>query len=128
MKRPFTVTLLAVLAGLAGIAGIIDVLRLLGILPAATLGALNFYGTSFIGAIVAAIVAAIWFWAASKLWNLDPQGWLFVVVIAIVYLIFDFVAILAGSPWSSVSISVIISGLALILSLLPSTRAAFGQS
>jgi hypothetical protein len=127
MSRPFTVTLLAILAGLAGIWAIVDVLRFLGIMPIATLGEIRFYGASFIGAVFAFIVALIWFWAASKLWNLDPQGWSFVVVIAIVYLIFDFVAILAGSSWQSVSVSVILSGIALILGLLPSTRAAFGQ-
>lgn len=128
MNRPFSVTLLAILAGLAGIWAIVDALRLLGLLPIASLGPLNFYGASFIGAILAVAVALIWFWAASKLWSLDAQGWQFIVVIAIVYLIFDFVAILAGSSWSSVSVSVILSGLALILGLLPSTRASFGQS
>ena len=66
MNRPFSVTLLALLAGLAGIMGVLDVLRLLGILPVMVntpLGEFSFYGTSWIGAIFAAIVAAIWFWA-----------------------------------------------------------------
>jgi hypothetical protein len=127
MNRPFSVTLLAILAGLAGISGVLDVLRLLHILPMAQLGELNFYGFSLFGAIFAAIVAAIWFWAMIRIWNLDPQGWMFVVVIAIVYLIFDVVALIAGTPWQSVSLSVILSALALLLGLLPSTKAAFGQ-
>ena len=97
-------------------------------MPVATLGEMKFYGASFIGAIFAGIVAAIWFWAAAKIWKLDPQGWLFVVVIAIVYLIFDVVALIAGTPWQSVSVSVILSAIALILGLLPSTKAAFGQT
>ncbi len=128
MKRPFAVTLLAVLAVLAGIWAIVDVLRLLGLAPVATLGTMNFYGSSFIGAIFAAIVAAIWFWAAAKIWALDLQGWTFVVTIAVVYLVFDVIAMLAGSSWQSVSVSVILSALALILGLLPSTKAAFGQA
>jgi hypothetical protein len=127
MNRPFAVTLLAILAGLAGIWAIIDAIRLMGWLPIATLGEIKFYNSSFIGAIFAVIVALIWFWAASKLWSLDPQGWSFVVVIAIVYLIFDVIAMVAGSPWTSVSVSVILSAVALILGLLPGTRAAFGQ-
>jgi hypothetical protein len=127
MNKPFSVTLLAILAGLAGISGVLDVLRLLHILPMAQLGELNFYGFSLFGAIFAAIVAAIWFWAMIRIWNLDPQGWMFVVVIAIVYLIFDVVALIAGTPWQSVSLSVILSALALLLGLLPSTKAAFGQ-
>ena len=128
MKRPFAVTLLAILAGLAGIWAVVDVLRLLGLMPIAALGEMKFYGTNFIGAIFAAITAAIWFWAMSKLWNLDPQGWLFVVVIAIINLIFAFVTMLSGTPWQAVSVTVILSALALILGLLPSTKAAFGQN
>lgn len=131
MNRPFTVTLLALLAGLAGIMGVLDVLRLLGIMPVVVntpLGELSFTYTSWFGAIFAAIVAAIWFWAMIRIWNLDPQGWLFVVVIAVVYLIFDVIALIAGTPWQSVSISVVLSAIALILAILPSTKAAFGQT
>ena len=131
MNRPFSVTLLAILAGLAGIMGVIDVLRLLGIMPIVVntpLGEMSFYSRSWFGAIFAGIVALIWFWAMVRLWNLDPQGWLFVVVIAVVYLIFDVVALIAGTPWQSVSISVILSAVALLLGILPSTRAAFGQT
>ncbi len=130
MNRPFTVTLLAILAGLAGIMGVLDVLRLMGILPVMVntpLGEIAVPYTSWIGAIFAGIVAAIWFWAMMRIWKLDPQGWLFVVVIAVVYLIFDAVALIAGTPWQSVSLSVILSGIALLLGILPSTRAAFGQ-
>jgi hypothetical protein len=128
MNRPLAVTLLAILAAIAGILAVVDVLRYLGLLPIAALGPVDFFGVSILGAIMAGIVAAIWFWAAVRLWNLDPQGWLFVVVIAIVYLIFDFVAILGGSSFQSMAPSIIISGLALILGILPSTREAFGQS
>jgi hypothetical protein len=128
MNRPLAATLLAILAAIAGILAVLDVLRYLGILPIAALGPIGFFGVSILAAIMAGIVAAIWFRAAVKLWNLDPQGWLFVVVIAIVYLIFDFVAILGGSSFQSMLPSIVISGLALILGILPSTREAFGQS
>lgn len=128
MKRPFAVTLLAIIAALAGIWGIIDALRLFGILPIASLGDIQFFSVNWLGAILAIIIALIWFWAASKLWNLDPQGWLFVVVIAVVYLVFDVLALIGGSSWQAVSVSVIVSVVALILGLLPSTRAAFVQS
>jgi hypothetical protein len=127
MNRPIAVVILAVLAVIAGILAVLDVLRFLGLLPIAALGPVNFFGVSILGAIMAGIVAAIWFWAAAKLWNLDPQGWLFVVVIAAVYLIFDLVAILGGSSFQSVLPSIVVSGLALILGILPGTKDAFGQ-
>jgi hypothetical protein len=127
MKRPFTVVLLTILAVIAGILAVIDVLRYLSLLPVVTLGPVNFFGFSFIGAIMAGIVAAIWFWAAQKLWTLDPQGWIFVVVIAIVYLIFDFVAILGQSSFQAMLPSILVSAIALILGLLPGTKEAFGQ-
>jgi hypothetical protein len=64
---------------------------------------------------------------ARQLWNLDPQGWLFVVVIAIVNLIFLLIAILGETSFQAVSWNIIVNALALVLALLPNTRAAFGQ-
>jgi hypothetical protein len=61
------------------------------------------------------------------LWNLDPRGWMFVVVIAIFNLILGAVAVIGGTPVQSLGLGLAISGLALILALLPGTKAAFGQ-
>ena len=130
MNRPFAVTLLAIIAAIAGVIGVLDVLRYLGLLPFTIpfMGnEVDFFGFSIFGAIMAGIVAAIWFWAASKLWNLDPQGWSFVVVIAIVYLIFDVMAVIGGTNINEMLLPIGISVLALILGFLPGTRAAFGQ-
>jgi hypothetical protein len=123
MKRPFAVTLLAILAAIAGILAIVDVLQYLGWL----FSPLNFFGGSIFGAILAGIVALIWFWAAQKLWTLDPQGWLFTVSIAAIYLIFDVIAIITGTPYQFLLAGMIASALALILCILPGTKQAFGQ-
>ena len=77
---------------------------------------------------MAGIVALIWFWAAKKVWNLDPQGWLFIVSIAAIYLIFDVVALIGGTPIQSMALSFVVTVLALILAILPGTKQAFGQS
>ena len=127
MNRPLAGTILAILAVLAGIVAILDVLRYLGLLPIASLGPMKFFGVSVIGAILAGIAALIWFWAARGLWNLDPQTWLFVVVIAIMYLIFDFVAWIGGTSLQAMLPSIVVNGLALILALLPSTQSAYGR-
>lgn len=128
MKRPIAVTVLAILAVIAGLLAVLDVLRYLGILPLASLGEIDFFGTSILGGIFAAIVAAIWFWAARGAWNLDPQAWLFLVSVAAIYLIFDILAIIGGSDFQAMLPSLVVSGLALILALLPGTKEAFGQA
>ena len=48
------------------------------------------------------------------------------VTIAAIYLIFDIVALIAGTPIELLMGSIIINGLALILGLLPSAKREFG--
>ena len=72
MNRSIGASILAVIAVFAGILAVIDVLRYMGLLPF-SLGPLQFFGFSVIGAILAALVTAIWFWAAKKLWDQDEQ-------------------------------------------------------
>jgi hypothetical protein len=127
-SRSVGAAILSIMAGVAGVLAVIDVLRYLSLLPAATFGPVDLFGFSFFGAILAAIVAAIWFWAAKLLWNQDEQGWLFVVVIAIVYLIFDLIALIGATPLWAVAPSILISGLALIIAFLPGTKAGFGRA
>jgi hypothetical protein len=126
-RRTVAITILAILAAIAGIIAIVDVFRYLGLLPMGDLFGVSFFGVSWFGAILSAIVAIIWFTVARQLWNLDPQGWLFVVVIAIVNLIFLLIAILGETSFQAVSWNIIVNALALVLALLPNTRAAFGQ-
>jgi hypothetical protein len=80
---------------------------------------------SIVGAIMAGIVAPIWFWVALRLWNLDLRGWIFVGVISVVHLIFDLIAWLGSTPMQAMWPSVLVSLVALILGLLPNTRQAF---
>lgn len=47
-------------------------------------------------------------------------------MISVVYLIFDLIAWLGGTPMQAMWPSVLVSLVALILSLLPNTRQAFG--
>ena len=127
-KRPLAVTFLAVIAVIAGLVAIFDVLRYLGLFPVAQFGQLQFFGTSIFGAILAGIVAVIWFGVARQLWALDPRGWLFVVVIAVFNLIMLGLAILGNTTFQAVLLPMIVNVVALILGLLPSTKEAFGQA
>lgn len=114
--------ILAVVAIVAGIAAVFDTIRYLEFL----FSPLSFLGTPILGAILSGLVALIWFWTASRIWNGDPQGWLFMVSIAAIYLIMDVIALIAGTPFELLLPSIFVSGLALILGLLPSTKREFG--
>jgi hypothetical protein len=122
MQRTAAIVILAVLAFVAGIVAVVDVLRYMQWL----FSPLSFLGAPFLGAIMTGIVAIIWFWAAARIWNLDPQGWVFMVAIAAIYLILDVISLIAGTPIELLMPSIVISVLALILGLLPSTKREFG--
>jgi len=126
--RDAAVTILAVLAVVAGVLEVVDVLRYLGLLPTGEIFGLEFYGVNWLGAILSAVVAVIWFSVARQLWNLDPQGWMFIVIIAILNLVFLLAAVLGKSTLQAVSLSVLVNVAVLVLALLPSTKAAFGRS
>jgi hypothetical protein len=122
MKRTAAIYILAIIAVIAGLVAVVDALRYMQWL----FSPLSFIGGSLFGAILSGLVAIIWFWAAARVWNLDPRGWMFMVSIAAIYLIFDVIALIAGTPIDLLMGSIIINGLALILGLLPSTKAEFG--
>lgn len=129
-ERNWAVWVLAALAAIAGILNLLDAARYMGWLPIASLGNLNFFipSANWLGAMLSAIVGVIWFVVAKWLYDLNPQGWSFVVVIAIFNLILLLLAWLGSSSWTAISLNVIVNAIALILALLPNTRAAFGQT
>jgi hypothetical protein len=59
------------------------------------------------------------------LWRVDYQGWLYVVLLAVLHLTVNFVIIVTGGEWADVQTSMIISGLVIIYAMLPGTRKAF---
>jgi len=128
--RTLAVIILAILAVLAGIFALLDAARYMGWLPIATLGEMKFVlpSAQWFAAIMSAIVGVIYFVVAWWIWNLNPSGWLFVVVISIINLIFLFLAILGQTTITAVALEVIINAAALILALIPSTKAAFRMS
>lgn len=125
-ERNIWVDILTLLAIFAGVVNVFDVFRYLGLLPLAEVWGLSFYDQSWIGALLAGLVALIWFSVASQLWHLDPRGWFFVVIIAIVNLIFIALAFFGASTWQSLMPQIILNVAALIMAILPGTRRAFG--
>jgi predicted flap endonuclease-1-like 5' DNA nuclease len=74
---------------------------------------------------MAGIVGIIFFVVAMWLWNLNPSGWLFVVVITIFNLIFLGLALIGQTSFNDIMLQLGINALALILALIPSTKQAF---
>ncbi|HEY1296727.1 MAG TPA: hypothetical protein VGJ60_26920 [Chloroflexota bacterium] len=124
-SRPFGVTLLAILAAIAGLVAAYHTFQYLGILPF-FMGPLGFYGTDLLGAILWGITTIIYAWVVSMLWTMNPQGWMFVVIISIINLILAVLDIFGGSSWSAEVPALLINGVILLYCLLPSTKRAFG--
>ena len=127
-SRPFGVTILAILAGIAAFIAIIHTLQMLHLFPiSGPAGVFSFFTFDLLGALLWGLMAAIYIWLVRMLWNLDPQGWLFLVVIAIFNLILAFVSVLGRSSFQAMLPSILINGIILIYCLLPGTKEAFGQ-
>jgi hypothetical protein len=129
-QRNWAVYVLAGLAVLAALAALFDAARYMGWLPIATFGEIKFFmpNVQWFAAIMAVILAVIWFMVAGWIWNLNPSGWLFMVVIAVVNLIFLFLAVLGQTTFTSVLAQIVINALVLILAFLPGTQRAFGRA
>ena len=124
-SRPFGVTVLAILAGLAGVVAAYHTLQYLHILPF-WLGPVAFFGFDLWAALLWGITTAVYAWVVAMLWNLNPAGWLYVVIIATWNLVLVVLNILGASTINAMLPALLINGLVLLYCLLPGTRRAFG--
>jgi len=128
-KRPFGVTVLAILTAVAAIIAIFHTLQMLHLFPIrGPFGFFAFFTFDLLGAILWGILALIWIWVTRRLWNLDPQGWMFVAVLSTLNLILALLSILGRSTLQAMLPSIIVNGLILLYTLMPSTKEAFGIS
>lgn len=131
-ERNWAVWILIIIAVVAGLLALLDAARYMGWLPfrIPVLGnELKFVlpSANWLGAIMSAIVGVIWFAVAKWLYDLNPSGWLFVVVMAILNLILLLMAVLGQTSFAAVSLAILLNVVALILAFLPGTQAAFGR-
>ncbi len=123
--RPLGVTILAFLAILGAINALIYTLQMLHLLPV-FIGPVAFFTFSLIGAFFWGLLVFIWLWVFRMLWEVNPQGWMFVTLISIFNLIFGIINVIGASSWQAMAPHIIISGLILIYCMLPGTKEAFG--
>jgi hypothetical protein len=125
-SRPFGVTVLAILAGLGAVVALIFAARMFGAFL--FYPEIRFFGNPFLGAIMWGILGFIYIWLVRMLWNVDPQGWMFLLILSSLNLILAVVSIIGSATLQSVAPALIINGLVLIYCLLPGTKAAFGTA
>jgi hypothetical protein len=126
-RRPFGVTLLAIGAGILTVLSVIHTLQALAILPY-FIGPIAVRGFNLWNALMWGLMVWVWIWVTRMLWRVDPQAWLFLVVITVFNLILNFTVMLGAATWSDVSLSFIINGLILIYCMLPGVKEAFGTN
>ena len=128
-SRPFGVTVLAILTALGAIMAIFHTLQWLGIFTTDFLW-FSVRVSNIWYALMWGILAAIYIWLVRMLWNVDYQGWLFVVVLSTLNLILAFASLIFDSSveFADIALTVVINGLILLYGMLPGTREAFGPN
>jgi hypothetical protein len=123
--RPLGVTILAFLAILGAINALIYTLQMLHLLPV-FIGPVAFFTFSLIGAFFWGLLFFIWLWVFRMLWEVNPQGWMFMMVLSLLNLVFGIINVIGASSWQAMAPIIIISGLVFIYCMMPGTKDAFG--
>ena len=124
--RPFMVTILAIVVGLLAVLSGVHLLQALGIVPY-VIGRFEVRAFSLLYAIMWGLMVWVWAWLVQMLWRVEPQAWIFLVVVSMFNLMLDFFLLLGQTNWPDVSVSFLINSLVLLYCMLPSTRRAFGR-
>jgi hypothetical protein len=124
--RPFGVTLLAILAGIAAVFAAVHALQALAIIPY-FIGPVAIRDFNFWYFLMWGLLVWVYVWLVQMLWNVNPQAWLFLVVITIFNLILGFVSTLGSQTTiSDTSVSMGLNAVVLIYCMLPGVKRAFG--
>ena len=128
-ERPIGVTILAILAGIAAIIAAVHALQFLGILPF-VIGSAGYkvHTFSFWYALMYGLLVWVYIWLTRALWRVEPQAWMFLVIVTMFYLILDFFSLFGATTWGDVAVSVILNAIILLYCMLPGVRTAFGTN
>jgi hypothetical protein len=126
-ERPVGVTILAILAGIAAVFAAIHALQFLGIIPF-FIGPSGYkvHFFSFWYALMYGLLVWVYIWLTMALWRVEPQAWMFLVIVTMFYLILDFFTLIGASTWEDVAVSVILNAIILLYCMLPGVKSAFG--
>ena len=127
-ERPVGVTILAILAGIAAVLAAVHALQFLGILPfvvGPTGYTVRYF--SFWYALMYGLLVWVYIWLTRMLWSVQPEAWMFLVVVTMFYLILDAFMLIGATKWQDVSFSIIVNAIILLYCMLPGVRSAFGK-
>ena len=124
--RPIGITILALLAAIATIISAIHTLQYLHLLPF-FLGPMTFFTFDVWGALLWGVMTLIYLWVMRMLWNVDPQGWMFLVILSALNLGLALLSAIGGSSVSAELPAIVINALVLIYCLTPGIKNAFGE-
>jgi hypothetical protein len=124
--RPIGITILAILSGIAAVLAAIHTLQYLHLFPF-FLGPMMFFGFDLWAALLWGVMTLIYLWVMRMLWNVDPQGWMFLVILSALNLGLALLSAIGGSSLSAELPAIVINALVLIYSLTPGIRSAFGE-
>jgi hypothetical protein len=123
--RPIGITIIAILAAVATIFSAIHTLQYLHLLPF-FMGPMAFFGFDIWGALLWGLSTLIYAWVVVQLWNVNPQGWMFLVILSILNIILDVISIIGQTSVSAVAPSIVINAIVLIYVMTPGVKRAFG--
>ncbi|MBP1692318.1 MAG: hypothetical protein H6Q37_201 [Chloroflexi bacterium] len=123
--RPFGVTLLAILAGILAVISAIVCLQFLGILKF-NVGLFSVRYTNIWYALMWGLMVWVYVWLVQMLWKVEPQAWMFLVVITIFNLCLNAVYLIGDASFNTLAVSTLVNALILIYCMLPGVRNAFG--
>ena len=126
-NRPFGITVIAILAAIATVLAAIHTLQYLHLLPF-FLGGMAFFGFDLWGAILWGIMTLIYAWVVVQLWNVNPQGWMFLILLSSLNLILDVISIIGQTTISAVAPSIVVNAAILLYCLTPGVKRAFGEN
>ena len=128
-ERPIGVTILAILAGIAAVIAAIHALQFLGIIPF-FIGPSGYkvHYFSFWYALMYGLLVWVYIWLTTMLWRVEPQAWMFLVMVTLFYLILDVFTLIGANTWQDVSASIIVNAIILLYCMLPGVRSAFGTA
>jgi hypothetical protein len=125
-SRPTGVTVLAVLAAIGGIFGVLAGLGLLGLgsLVAASTG---LGGLALIIGLLILVIGVAELALAYGFWNLRPWAWQYGLLLAVLSVVLNVIELVLGyTSFTSVIVSLVISGIIVYYLNTPDVRRAFG--